>query len=41
MTRAVYGIQIKELFIEHRRSGKTLVWISEAMNISMNTLKEW
>lgn len=41
MTRAVYGMQIQELFMEHRKSWKTLLWISEAMNISMNTLKEW
>ena len=41
MTRAVYGIQIKELFAQHKRNWKTLSWISEAMNISINTLKEW
>lgn len=41
MARVVYGMQIKELFIEHRKSWKTLLWISEAMNISMNTIKEW
>jgi transposase len=41
MIRAVYGMQIKELFIEHKKSWKTLLWISDAMNISINTLKEW
>lgn len=41
MERSVYGMDIKELFIHHKSNGKTLLWISEAMNISVNTLKEW
>lgn len=41
MERTVYGMQIKELFMEHKNNGKTLPWISDAMHISVNTLKEW
>ncbi len=37
----MYGDQIKELFIEHRNNGKTLEWITHAMNISLNTIKVW
>ncbi len=41
MTRAVYSNQIKEVFREHRNNKKTLSWIANALNISVNTLKEW
>ena len=41
MSRVTYSIQIKELFIEHRKNGKTLEWITDAMNISLNTIKVW
>jgi hypothetical protein len=41
MGRAVYTNQIKEIFIQHRKNGKTLSWITDALNISFNTIKEW
>jgi hypothetical protein len=41
MARTVYTMEMKSLFIEHRNNGKSLSWITEAMNISINTLKEW
>lgn len=41
MSRTVYTMEMKNLFREHKKNGKTLSWITEAMNISINTIKEW
>lgn len=32
---------MKDLFITHKNDKRTITWIAKAMNISINTLKEW
>lgn len=36
-----YGIEIKNLFIDHHRSGKSLTEITSILKVSLNTLKTW
>lgn len=41
MQKRSYSQEVRELFQEHRNDGKSLVWISDALKISFNTLKRW
>jgi hypothetical protein len=41
MKKKSYGKDIKMLFEQHRLNNKTLVWISEALDIPFNTIKTW
>jgi hypothetical protein len=40
-TRRTYSNETKDLFRQHKADWKTLLWISDALKISFNTIKVW
>lgn len=41
LSRRTYSSEITNLFITHRNEGKTLTWISNALQISFHTIARW
>jgi len=39
--KVVYTQNIRDLFKHHRKEGKELLWISNAIQVPYNTIKKW